>query len=187
MEDNPGDQSSRWSTEANTPPQFVILKLDKPSVVTKITFGKYEKTHSCNLKHFKVRYSSSLIKCSTNCPEIVLKTVQKIVQELTPKLPTKLSLNCHWNSLQNCPQSWPHNCQQNCPKISPWNCPKDCVFETRQTLDCHQNYFRKIRENFFLKLETFQGKKFEQFIKCPTNCPEIVQETVQKIAHKVVP
>jgi len=54
LEDNPGDQSSRWSTEANTPPQFVILKLDKPSVVTKITFGKYEKTHSCNLKHFKV-------------------------------------------------------------------------------------------------------------------------------------
>ena len=61
LEDNPGDQSSRWSTEANTPPQFVILKLDKPSVVTKITFGKYEKTHSCNLKHFKVRYSSSLL------------------------------------------------------------------------------------------------------------------------------
>ena len=54
MEDNPCDQSSRWSTEANTPPQYVILKLDKPSVVTKITFGKYEKTHSCNLKHFKV-------------------------------------------------------------------------------------------------------------------------------------
>ena len=54
LEDNPCDQSSRWSTEANTPPQYVILKLDKPSVVTKITFGKYEKTHSCNLKHFKV-------------------------------------------------------------------------------------------------------------------------------------
>jgi len=54
LEDNPGDQSSRWSTEANTPPQFVILKLEKPSIVTKITFGKYEKTHSCNLKHFKV-------------------------------------------------------------------------------------------------------------------------------------
>ena len=92
LEDNPGDQSSRWSTEANTPPQFVILKLDKPSVVTKITFGKYEKTHSCNLKHFKVRYSSSLIKCSTNCPEIVLKDVQKIVQELTQKLPEKIVL-----------------------------------------------------------------------------------------------
>jgi len=54
MEDNPSDQSSRWSTEANTPPQYVILKLEKPSIVTKITFGKYEKTHSCNLKHFKV-------------------------------------------------------------------------------------------------------------------------------------
>ena len=75
LEDNPGDQSSRWSTEANTPPQFVILKLDKPSVVTKITFGKYEKTHSCNLKHFKVRYSSSLI----NCPKILSWIVSEIV------------------------------------------------------------------------------------------------------------
>ena len=52
--DNPNDQSSRWSTEANTPPQYVILKLEKPSIITRITFGKYEKTHSCNLKHFKV-------------------------------------------------------------------------------------------------------------------------------------
>ena len=40
IEDRPGDQSSRWSTEANTPPQYVILKLEKPSIVTKITFGK---------------------------------------------------------------------------------------------------------------------------------------------------
>ena len=42
MEDRPGDQSSRWSTEANTPPQYVILKLEKPSIVTKITFGNNE-------------------------------------------------------------------------------------------------------------------------------------------------
>ena len=54
MEDNPSDQSSRWSSETNTPPQYVILKLEKPAIVTKITFGKYERTHSCNLKHFKV-------------------------------------------------------------------------------------------------------------------------------------
>jgi hypothetical protein len=54
LEDKPKDQSSRWSSEANTPPQYLMLKLDKPSVVTKITFGKYEKTHVCNLKRFKV-------------------------------------------------------------------------------------------------------------------------------------
>lgn len=52
--DKPKDQSSRWSSEANTPPQYLILKLEKPSVVTHITFGKYEKTHVCNLKRFKV-------------------------------------------------------------------------------------------------------------------------------------
>jgi hypothetical protein len=34
--------------------QFLILKLEKPSIVETITFGKYEKTHVCNLKKFKI-------------------------------------------------------------------------------------------------------------------------------------
>lgn len=34
--------------------QFLILKLERPAVVQSITFGKYEKTHVCNLKKFKV-------------------------------------------------------------------------------------------------------------------------------------
>uniref|UniRef100_A0A670YWJ5 Muskelin 1 n=1 Tax=Pseudonaja textilis TaxID=8673 RepID=A0A670YWJ5_PSETE len=52
--DKPNDQSSRWSSESNYPPQYLILKLERPSVVQSITFGKYEKTHVCNLKKFKV-------------------------------------------------------------------------------------------------------------------------------------
>ena len=53
--DKPGDQLSRWSSDTNTPPQFIVLKLAKnPAIVTSITFGKYEKTHVCNLKRFKV-------------------------------------------------------------------------------------------------------------------------------------
>jgi len=28
--------------------------LEKPSIVETITFGKYEKTHVCNLKKFKI-------------------------------------------------------------------------------------------------------------------------------------
>ncbi|XP_033744964.1 muskelin-like isoform X1 [Pecten maximus] len=52
--DSPSDQSSRWSSDSNHPPQFLILKLERPSVVKSITFGKYEKTHVCNLKKFKV-------------------------------------------------------------------------------------------------------------------------------------
>jgi hypothetical protein len=32
----------------------LILKLEKPSIVETITFGKYEKTHVCNLKKFKI-------------------------------------------------------------------------------------------------------------------------------------
>ncbi|XP_043569159.1 muskelin [Chiloscyllium plagiosum] len=52
--DKPHDQSSRWSSESNYPPQYLILKLERPAIVQSITFGKYEKTHVCNLKKFKV-------------------------------------------------------------------------------------------------------------------------------------
>ena len=34
--------------------QFLVLKLERPSIVETITFGKYEKTHVCNLKKFKI-------------------------------------------------------------------------------------------------------------------------------------
>ena len=55
LEDKPGDQSSRWSSDSNTPPQYLTLKVEsRTSVITSITFGKYEKTHVCNLKRFKV-------------------------------------------------------------------------------------------------------------------------------------
>ncbi|XP_041349762.1 muskelin-like [Gigantopelta aegis] len=52
--DKPGDQSSRWSSDSNNPPQYLLLKLDRPAIVDTILFGKYEKTHVCNLKKFKV-------------------------------------------------------------------------------------------------------------------------------------
>lgn len=32
----------------------MILKLNKPAIVTTISFGKYEKSHVCNLRKFKV-------------------------------------------------------------------------------------------------------------------------------------
>lgn len=34
--------------------QFLILKLERPAVLKTITFGKYEKTHVCNIKKFRV-------------------------------------------------------------------------------------------------------------------------------------
>ncbi|XP_017793080.1 PREDICTED: muskelin [Habropoda laboriosa] len=52
--DKPSDQTSRWASDIDTHPQFLILKLRFPSIVTTITFGKYEKTHVCNIKKFKV-------------------------------------------------------------------------------------------------------------------------------------
>lgn len=54
QEDKPEDQASRWSSDSNNPPQFLMLKLSKFAVVHTIKFGKYEKTHVCNLKKFKV-------------------------------------------------------------------------------------------------------------------------------------
>ena len=41
--------------------QYIILKLDKLSILRKIHFGKYHKPHPCNLKDFKV-YGSQSVK-----------------------------------------------------------------------------------------------------------------------------
>jgi hypothetical protein len=34
--------------------QFIILKLQQPSIVKTITFGKFEKAHVCNVRKFIV-------------------------------------------------------------------------------------------------------------------------------------
>ncbi|KAJ1734328.1 hypothetical protein LPJ61_001130, partial [Coemansia biformis] len=52
--DRPHDQASRWSTNANNHRQFITLRLERPALVRSIRFGKYYKTHVCNLKEFKV-------------------------------------------------------------------------------------------------------------------------------------
>jgi hypothetical protein len=54
LKDAPSDQSSRWSSSNNQPPQFITLKLNQVSIVQQITFGKFEKIHVCNLKKFRV-------------------------------------------------------------------------------------------------------------------------------------
>ncbi|KAJ1663246.1 hypothetical protein EV178_005187 [Coemansia sp. RSA 1646] len=52
--DRPHDQASRWATNINNHRQFITLRLEHPALVRSITFGKYYKTHVCNLKEFKV-------------------------------------------------------------------------------------------------------------------------------------
>lgn len=54
LHDKPNDQSSRWSSDNNCPPQYIILKLEQCALVESITFGKYEKTHVCNLRKFVI-------------------------------------------------------------------------------------------------------------------------------------
>ncbi|XP_037825080.1 muskelin isoform X1 [Lucilia sericata] len=52
--DCPTDQSSRWSAFNNNPPQYLTLKLRRPAIVRKIKFGKFEKSHVCNIKKFRI-------------------------------------------------------------------------------------------------------------------------------------
>ena len=52
--DNPTDHMSRWQSGSNFPPQFITVKLAKPAILRTITFGKFQKTHVCNLQRFKV-------------------------------------------------------------------------------------------------------------------------------------
>mmetsp|Transcript_16125 Transcript_16125/g.47678 ORF Transcript_16125/g.47678 Transcript_16125/m.47678 type:complete len:776 (-) Transcript_16125:110-2437(-) len=54
LHDLPSDQTSRWSSGSNNPPQYIVLELEQPAVVSKIHFGKYEKQHVCNVKEFEV-------------------------------------------------------------------------------------------------------------------------------------
>eukprot|EP00051_Salpingoeca_urceolata_P006576 m.86923 g.86923 ORF g.86923 m.86923 type:complete len:836 (+) comp14891_c0_seq3:166-2673(+) len=54
MVDDPSDQASRWSSGCNTQAQFIMLRLPQPAVIKEIQFGKFEKSHVCNLKEFKV-------------------------------------------------------------------------------------------------------------------------------------
>lgn len=52
--DCPSDQSSRWSAHTNNPPQFLTLKLKRPAIVKMIKYGKFEKSHVCNIKKFRI-------------------------------------------------------------------------------------------------------------------------------------
>ncbi|XP_065830322.1 muskelin-like [Oscarella lobularis] len=53
--DNPKDETSRWLSESNRPPQYLTLKLSHgPCIVRSITFGKYKRAHVCNLHLFDI-------------------------------------------------------------------------------------------------------------------------------------
>ncbi|KAJ2082812.1 hypothetical protein H4R24_001270 [Coemansia sp. RSA 988] len=54
LTDRPHDQASRWSTNANNHRQFITLRLERPALIRLIKFGKFYKTHVCNLKEFKI-------------------------------------------------------------------------------------------------------------------------------------
>ena len=54
MVNNPTDQLSRWFTDSNTPHQYIVLKLNTPSIVESIKFGKYIKAHVSDLKKFRI-------------------------------------------------------------------------------------------------------------------------------------
>uniref|UniRef100_A0A0W0F3Q7 Muskelin N-terminal domain-containing protein n=1 Tax=Moniliophthora roreri TaxID=221103 RepID=A0A0W0F3Q7_MONRR len=52
--DKPTDQNSRWSTSTSNTNQWITLRLQSLAIVKSITFGKYHKSHPCNMKDFKI-------------------------------------------------------------------------------------------------------------------------------------
>ncbi|WUR04274.1 muskelin-like protein [Vairimorpha necatrix] len=54
--DTPSDVNLRWSTTTNDHRQYLILEYD-PSIVSTITFGKFNKIHVCNIKEMKISVS----------------------------------------------------------------------------------------------------------------------------------
>ncbi|CEG84146.1 hypothetical protein RMATCC62417_17991 [Rhizopus microsporus] len=51
---NPTEQSSRWSSGSHDQSQYITLKLEKPVIACEILFGKFHRSHVCNLKEFKI-------------------------------------------------------------------------------------------------------------------------------------
>lgn len=51
---DPTEQSSRWSSGSHDQSQYITLKLDNPTVACEILFGKFHRSHVCNLKEFKI-------------------------------------------------------------------------------------------------------------------------------------
>jgi hypothetical protein len=52
--DDPADPRSRWLSDGSKVPQRITVKLAAPAVVLSVVFGKYEKSHACNLRRFSV-------------------------------------------------------------------------------------------------------------------------------------
>ncbi|CAI8048563.1 Muskelin [Geodia barretti] len=52
--DDPADPKSRWLSDGSKVPQHITVKLAAPAVVLSVVFGKYEKSHACNLRRFSV-------------------------------------------------------------------------------------------------------------------------------------
>lgn len=65
--EDPNNPSSRWSTSATTLDQYITLKLTKPSIVTKIVFGKYCKIHVCNVREARVFSLAQNEECILKC------------------------------------------------------------------------------------------------------------------------
>ncbi|CAO3610091.1 unnamed protein product [Cunninghamella echinulata] len=50
----PLDQISRWSSGSHDGTQYITLEFDKPVVASALLWGKFHRSHVCNVKEFKV-------------------------------------------------------------------------------------------------------------------------------------
>jgi len=95
LEDQPSDQTSRWSSETNNPPQFLTLELHAPAIVEFIKFGKFDRSHVCNLKRFEVfgswtdtgfvKLYSGYFKLIFQCNDNVLYVSSGLRNDSTPE------------------------------------------------------------------------------------------------------
>lgn len=108
--------------------QFLVLKLDQPAIIDSITFGKYEKTHVCNLKKFKVfggpsedlmielldryvfssfpppphKYNVIAFLLNLDCCCFVSKSCELLAGNACLKVMISTAENIEWNSLLQC-------------------------------------------------------------------------------------
>ncbi|KAI7900702.1 Muskelin N-terminus-domain-containing protein [Cokeromyces recurvatus] len=54
LDNEPTDQTSRWSSAVHNYEQYIIVKFEEPVIAKTILFGKFHKGHVCNLKEFRI-------------------------------------------------------------------------------------------------------------------------------------
>lgn len=67
QEDKPEEQSSRWLSESVKSPQYITLRLSKPSIVTSVQFSKFHRPHACNVRKIRIYGGMTAVSMISLC------------------------------------------------------------------------------------------------------------------------